>query len=567
MSGGNDFFDGRDGGVSGVTLGGDGADTLWGGPGPDSLIGEAGDDCVWGGAGNDSLDGGPGRDTLSFKGAGGGVLLSLSSGQLPTIGLEGADQVANFENLGGSDFNDSLTGGDGANALFGEDGDDRLMGQGGADLLDGGGGADVLHGGTGDDVLSDKLGLHGQLYGEDGNDVLFVVRTEVADRGAELILDGGAGDDDLFFTSYVSANGLLNGGAGQDVAHFLGLRSDFTIFSTVGAGRLETHLVARFADADTSIATNIETFIFDDRSLALAGIQQNHLASLDGNRFDDVLVRKASTGEVGYVDMDGTSGTGGLKTVLSGLPAGWTPVGSGDFNVDGRAEVLIQNATGAIYHYGTGGWGTVSAGLTPEWQVKGVGDFTLDGTLDVVIRNSVTGYNMLAEMNGASFGAWMNGPNLGTGWTTVGVGDFDRDGFSDLLVQELATGTTYYANMDSGVVTGWGTVAGGPGANWVAKEAVDLTGDGYFDVVFQNSATGQIWYVNLAGGSNAGWGSVTTLPGWSVAGSGDYDNDGYGDVLVRDPASGATYYANMDNGTFTGWGLVSGVMGNDWLAA
>ena len=71
---------------------------------------------------------------------------------LPVIGAKKAqavtktekDTISGFENLTGSDFNDTLTGNAGANVLNGGAGDDRLTGSGGADGQTGGGGADTF---------------------------------------------------------------------------------------------------------------------------------------------------------------------------------------------------------------------------------------------------------------------------------------------------------------------------------------------------------------------------------------------------------------------------------------
>jgi hypothetical protein len=60
-----------------------------------------------------------------------------------TVGA-GSDTLTGFENLTGSQFNDTLTGSAGANTIIGGSGSDKIAGAGGADTLTGGIGADIF---------------------------------------------------------------------------------------------------------------------------------------------------------------------------------------------------------------------------------------------------------------------------------------------------------------------------------------------------------------------------------------------------------------------------------------
>lgn len=153
---GNDRADGGAG--DGDRLrGGLGDDQFSGGPGHlDDVAGDLGIDVVGGGDGDfdivrgdsgaDTMTGGPGiGDIASFATAspdsatGRGVTASLATG---TASGDGNDTVAEFEDLEGSAFADTLSG-DGA--------DNRIAGGPGDDRLDGGGGIDSAFGGPGSD--------------------------------------------------------------------------------------------------------------------------------------------------------------------------------------------------------------------------------------------------------------------------------------------------------------------------------------------------------------------------------------------------------------------------------
>ena len=85
------------------------------------------------------MDGGAaGSDTASYFDATAGVTVSLAiAAAQNTIGA-GVDTLFNFENLTGSNFNDTLTGNSVANILNGGAGNDALIGGAGNDSLIGG---------------------------------------------------------------------------------------------------------------------------------------------------------------------------------------------------------------------------------------------------------------------------------------------------------------------------------------------------------------------------------------------------------------------------------------------
>ena len=118
---------------------------------------------------------------------------------------------------------DSLGLGDGDESYLGTDEGDFVLGQAGNDLIDGGAGDDTLEGNTGNDTLIGGAGadiLSGgggkdSISGGEGNDVLSSDRADSeADwtRGDVEHLDGGEGDDKLFFSS----EDVATGGAGAD---------------------------------------------------------------------------------------------------------------------------------------------------------------------------------------------------------------------------------------------------------------------------------------------------------------------------------------------------------------
>ncbi len=211
-----------------------GNDELNGGGGNDTLNGGSGDDTINGGAGSDIIDGGDGIDTIDYSTSTGAISADLETG-ITNGGDATGDQIANIENIIGSDFNDSLTGDTGNNLIVASLGADSITGGDGNDTVsyyeqilfgfnnitsgvsvdlstgiatglhaegDSLSGienlvgtiyADLLTGDENDNVLDGKSGID-TILGNGGNDVIYL------DNKAELALaDDGSGIDTLIY--------------------------------------------------------------------------------------------------------------------------------------------------------------------------------------------------------------------------------------------------------------------------------------------------------------------------------------------------------------------------------
>jgi hypothetical protein len=135
----------------------------------------------------------------------------------------------------------------------------------------------------------------------------------------------------------------------------------------------------------------------------------------------------------------------------------WNVAGVGDMDGDGTADILWRNSdTGENYLYPMNGTailaaeGYVRTVADQNWQVAGTGDFDGDGKADILWRNSDTGENYLYPMNGTAI--------LGTegylrtvadqNWQVTGTGDYDGDGKADVLWRNAQTGDNYLYPMN-----------------------------------------------------------------------------------------------------------------------
>ncbi|MBK8121725.1 MAG: hypothetical protein IPK39_23210 [Sulfuritalea sp.] len=115
-------------------------------------------------------------------------LAAMAQASSLIVGSSGSDE------LGGTDFGDTMHGLAGTDWLSGGDGGDRLYGGDGTDRLFGGAGDDTLIGGAGNDRLRGDVGDDTYVFNRgDGDDQIFNYRDEEegATIGLDVILLGG----------------------------------------------------------------------------------------------------------------------------------------------------------------------------------------------------------------------------------------------------------------------------------------------------------------------------------------------------------------------------------------
>ena len=78
--------------------------------------------------------------------------------------------------------------------------------------------------------------------------------------------------------------------------------------------------------------------------------------------------------------------------------------------------------------------GTTCRTLAPSWHAEGAGDFNGDGKADILWQND-DGTPAIWLMNGTSFIGGGGLANPGPSWHVAGTGDFNGDGKADILWQ------------------------------------------------------------------------------------------------------------------------------------
>jgi glucose/arabinose dehydrogenase len=218
-----------------------------------------------------------------------------------------------------------------------------------------------------------------------------------------------------------------------------------------------------------------------------------------------------------------------------------TPTVKGDFNNDGKVDLLFRDSSGALtawYMNGTGTPQVVSFGsLSPVWTIVGTSDFNGDGRSDLLLRNAA-GMLAVRLTNGAATAPQVTFGVLDPAWAAVGTGDFNSDGKSDILFQHTSGQVAVFL-MNGLKLLQYGFLGLAP-PPWQVVGTDDVDGDGQSDVLLRNSSTGVVgvWLINGRVRTQAATLGVVSLASQAV-GMGRFNIDGRSDLVFHTPSSGA----------------------------
>ena len=241
----------------------------------------------------------------------------------------------------------------------------------------------------------------------------------------------------------------------------------------------------------------------------------------------------------------------------NGLMMGTDPAASagpgGDFNGDGKADILWQNTnTGERYVWfmnGTTYASSASLGIVPTaWSLAANSDLNADGKTDLLWENTTTGERYVWFMNGMTYTGSASLGIVPTTWSIGAAVDFNGDGKTDILWQNTTTGERYIWQMN-GTTFSSSVFLGVVPTQWQIAAAADLNGDGKPDILWQNTTTGEryVWLMN--GTTHTADVSLGVVPlAWSIVAAADYNGDGKPDILWQNTATGERYVWLM-NGT------------------
>ncbi len=280
--------------------------------------------------------------------------------------------------------------------------------------------------------------------------------------------------------------------------------------------------------------------------LLSAGDEFTRVGDMNGDGRAEILVR--SGWGVGILTLDVNGNLTSLAHVQFGGWAGSWRLGAGDelrlvadFDGNGRQDLIVRSGWGvgvlslsgsslvaiAWAQHGTsaGGWW-----LTAADRLEATGDFNGDGRADLVIRSTwglglltLDAWNRFGVLAAGGNGTWLHGWRLAASDTLLGVGDLDGDGRKEFVIRS-AWGINF---IGLGAGNAWRVVGGNAfgdlfgswrfGSGDQILAFADISGDGRDDVVLRSA-----WGLALVTQAGFGLSSLalspneTLLEGWKL---------------------------------------------------
>ena len=227
------------------------------------------------------------------------------------------------------------------------------------------------------------------------------------------------------------------------------------------------------------------------------GYSLQGIGDLDGDGDTDVLWRAPRSPILTAWRMQGLKWPDDV--VLGAMPGrGWSLLACTDITGDAIADVLFfQRGTREVYAWALGPNGVEQEGLIgsmPDALPIGVGDFDGDGRRDILWRTP-TGEVRAWLLDGLSIRE--SGPitgvgAVGKGWKVAGVGDFDGDGSDDVLWRQSRAGQVVSWRMEGLRCMQGRLLSDSVPAPWSCEACPDVDGDGRRDIVWRRRKDGSM---------------------------------------------------------------------------
>ena len=359
--------------------GGDGNDNLQGNSGADILTGGSGNDTLNGGGGKDTLIGGLGNDTYVVQNNLAGDTVIEDAGGVDTLQLSALVNTTTGWSKSGTNLLIDLN----ADALFNAN-DLTIRNFFSASDAAGSGFIENLANLSGIAILSQYKTVKNDFNGDSKSDILWR-----NDDGSVALwqMNGSTVTTGTVLATVstdwkISNSGDFNGDSKSDIL-WRNTDGSVALWQMNGATQTSGTVVA-------TVGTDWK----------IAGV-----ADFDGDKKSDILWRN-DDGSVALWQMNGA--TQGASAVIATVNTAWKIAGTGDFNGDSKSDILWRNDNGSVALWQMNGATILSAGLvTPysvvdnNWKISGTGDFNGDGKADILWRNT-NGSTNVWEMNGSS---------------------------------------------------------------------------------------------------------------------------------------------------------------------
>ncbi|HEV2425253.1 MAG TPA: alkaline phosphatase family protein [Terriglobia bacterium] len=324
-----------------------------------------------------------------------------------------------------------------------------------------------------------------------------------------------------------------------------------TVSNPSPGGGVSNFLLFPITSSTSSVAFDKSSFGTGNSPRAIVS------GDFNGDGRPDLVVANDTdnTVEIFLNNGDGTFANGLVAATGHGPDA----LAVGDFNHDGKLDLAVANQTDSSISILLGnGNGTLTLKSTISLDTiapvaLGTADFSGDGILDLAVTSQVDSTSEVFLGNGdGTFVETSVLPNTGTGPVSLAMGDFNGDGKLDLAEANNTSNTVgILLGSGNGAFTAGSTQpATGHGPQGIL--IADFNGDGKLDLAVANQTDSTVSIMLGNGdGTFAAQKTFATAAGPVALATGDFNGDGELDLAVVDQsASSLSILLGNSDGTF-----------------
>ena len=247
----------------------------------------------------------------------------------------------------------------------------------------------------------------------------------------------------------------------------------------------------------------------------------------------------------------------------------WNPITSQPVRTQSIRTLSTPAGGTSIQSIPTTGYSFLNTLTDLNWQIVGTGDFNEEGKLDILWRNVATGQNAIWFMNGLTYVGYTYIYSItDLNWKIVGTGDFNGDGKVDILWRNASTGQNAIWFMNAALFYAYAYLTSVTDLNWKIVATGDFNGDGKVDILFWNGSTGKmvVWYMN--GATYLGFDyldSYVADTNWRIAGVGDFNMDQKPDIIWRNASTGQNAIWFLDGAKYQSYQFLDTVSDMNWV--
>lgn len=335
----------------------------------------------------------------------------------------------------------------------------------------------------------------------------------------------------------------------------------YRVFSNPGITYCGGHAcgVANTADNARSLRQTMP-IIATFRATAGPGAS-NARNDVDGDGKSDLLWFHPTNRVLVYWVMNGATR---VRSGSQAVAVGYSPLTTGDYNGDGRLDLVMRNGAAMQMWFGNGSSFAVQSfrGYPSGWTLVASGDIDADGKSDLLWFHPASRLLAYWVLNGTTL-VRSSSYLVASGYSPLTSGDYNADNRVDILWRHTSGAMQHW----TGNGTSFGIVAAGTfPAGWTSIGSGDVNADGKADLLWYHPTQQKFAYWLRNGASTTGSGSQLVPAGHTPLANGDFSGDGQVDLDWK-PASGAmlfwlrngnSYAAQTGPSYPAGWSIVNG---------